>query len=266
MADSASHASSSASAESVTDSGAGDGGGAAPQFQTTRWSMIAHAAEDSSPDQRAALEELCWAYWQPVYAFIRRSGLDPHQAEDLTQDFFADLVDRGPLIETADPAQGRFRTYLLAAVKNRMANFRRDAAVIKRGGNVQTFSMDAATAEQRYAAEPVDGWTPEALFNRRWALTLLENVLDQLQRQYARADRDDWFRAMHPFLTTDDRPPYDELARQLGTTNAATRVAVHRLRKQYRDALAAAIAATLGEGETVAEERMELLQSLSPKR
>lgn len=233
-----------------------------PAFQTTRWSLIARAAEDSGPLQQAALEDLCRSYWRPIYSFIRHSGLGRHQAEDLTQDFFADLVDHGPLIETADPSQGRFRTYLLAAVKHRLANQRREASAARRGGKVQTFSIDWNDAELRYASEPTDGWTAEAIYNRRWALTLLENVLDKLAERYDQADRKEWFDAMRPFLTSDDQPPHHDLAQRLGTTASAIRVAVHRLRKQYRDALAAEINTTLGDGETVADERGELLRSL----
>lgn len=237
--------------------------GKSARFQTTRWSIIADAANGSGPDQRDALEELCRSYWQPVYVFVRRSGFSAPEAEDLTQDFFADLVQRGPLIESADRTQGKFRTYLLAAVKNRIANHHRDAAAIKRGGDVQFFSIDAAAAERRYDAEPASGWTAEALFHRRWALTLLDRVLQRLADSYERSGRKEWFESLRPFLTTGEKPAHDELAKRLETTASAVRVSIHRLRKQYRDALAAEIATTLGEDQSVADERGELLRSLT---
>ncbi|MCG8652541.1 MAG: ECF-type sigma factor, partial [Pirellulales bacterium] len=187
MADSSSSSGSPAAAQNGGAGGHQGRGGdrsGLPRFQTTRWSVIAHAGEGASPAQQAALEDLCQAYWQPVYAFVRRSGFGRHQAEDLTQDFFAELVDQRRLLRAADHQRGRFRTFLLAAVKNHMANHRRQAATLKRGGGVELFSIDTDDAERRYSVEPKEGWTPEALFNRRWALTLLENVLDQLAQHY----------------------------------------------------------------------------------
>lgn len=209
------------------------------------------------------MQDLCCIYWPPVYAFIRRSGFDPHAAEDLTQDFFSDLIQRDKLLSSADQNAGRFRTYLLAAVKHSLANFRRHGAAKKRGGDVRTLAVDWNDAERRYAAEPVDGWTPEAIFHRRWAMTLLQRVLEQLHGGFADAGREQWFQAMSPFLTGDSKPQYQELAVQLGTTPAAIRVAVHRLRKQYRDALAAEIAGTLGDPDAIHEERITLLNALS---
>ena len=235
-----------------------------PQFLTTRWSVIAQAAAPLQPQQQMALQELCAAYWMPVYAFIRRSGMEAHQAEDSTQDFFLDLVNNRRLLETADQAHGRFRSYLLAAVKHHLAHWRRGQRAQKRGGGRHLLPLDFADAERCYAAEPSDGWTAEALFHRRWALTLLDRVLQQLAERHAAAGRGAWFEALQPYLTAgDDCPPQDDVAQRLGTTPAAVRVAIHRLRRQYRDALTAEIAATLGDETAVIDERTELFRALS---
>lgn len=233
-----------------------------PRFQTTHWSLVARAARGDSGEGRAALSELCQIYWFPVYVFLRRRGLAPADAEDMTQEFFAELLTRRRLLETADPAEGRFRTYLLAAVKHLLANQRRHAAAECRGGQAATLQIDWTNAEQRYAAEPADGWTAEAIFHRRWALIVLERVLDQLADHYQRHDRGAWFDSLRTYLTTDEKPPYRELAERLGTTDSAIRVAVHRLRQHYRDGLIAEIRATIGEGDNANDERAELLRAL----
>jgi RNA polymerase sigma-70 factor (ECF subfamily) len=234
-----------------------------PQFQTTRWTIIARAANDDPAEKREAMQSLCEIYWPPVYTFVRRRGFDRHEAEELTQDFFAGLIQRDMLLTTANQSNGRFRTYLLAAVKHHLANHRRSKAAQKRGGDVQTLSIDWNDAERRYVAEPIDGWTAEAIFHRQWALTLLARVLDQLREGYAESGREPWFQAMSPFLTGEAKPNYDQLSQQLQTTPAAARVAVHRLRKQYRTALAAEISGTISDTDAVNEERVTLLKALS---
>ena len=208
------------------------------------------------------METLCGQYWLPVYSFVRSRNFDAPTAEDITQDFFSHLVQQSTLLKRADPANGRFRTYLLAAVKNHIANHRRGQNAIKRGGGFTTFSIDV-DAERRYLAEPTDNWTAEAIFNRQWAIALLDHVLNRLAQRYEDRDRTNWFETIRPFLTINARPSYDQLAEQLGTTPAAARVAVHRIRKEYRDALACEIAATIGEGESVSDERTELLRALN---
>ncbi len=234
-----------------------------PRFQTTRWSIIARAGDADPAEKKDALEDLCNIYWAPVYVFIRRSGFDRHETEDLTQDFFSDLIQRDKLLCSADQSRGRFRTYLLAAVKNQLANHRRNQAAIKRGGDVQTLMVDWNDAERRYATEPVDGWTAEAIFHRHWALTLLRRVLDQLRAQYAAAGREEWFQALSPVLTGDAKLHYEQLARQLQTTPAAIRVAVHRLRKKYRDALVSEISGTIDDHDEINNERSTLLKALT---
>ncbi|MEM9587231.1 MAG: sigma-70 family RNA polymerase sigma factor [Planctomycetota bacterium] len=235
-----------------------------PRFQSTHWSLIVRATGDRS-DRGDALEALCQGYWYPVYAFVRRRGLDRESAEDFTQDFFAALIDGGRLLQSANPSKGRFRTYLLAAVKHRLANWKRDRTTQKRGGHVQTFSVDWADAEQKYAAEPTDGWTPETVFHRRWAMTVLARVLDELKQHYADRGRTDWFEAMRPMLVTAETPDYASLAERLDASESAVRVALHRLRKHYADALRVEIGATLDDDQDADAERIELLRALTGK-
>lgn len=224
--------------------------------------MIADAGGENSTIRRAAIDELCQSYWPPIYAFLRRRGLSPGEAEDVTQDFFAELLDNDRLITTADPSKGKFRTYVIASLKNRLFNQQRYDRAKKRGGDVTAISVDWSEAEAKYLAEPVDHWTAEALFHRRWAITLLEGVLDRLAQTYAQQGRADWFEILRPFLTTSENPPYEVIADQLQTTSAAARVAVCRLRKHYREQLIQEIGSTLGEGEDVASEQAELLKAL----
>jgi RNA polymerase sigma-70 factor (ECF subfamily) len=234
----------------------------APRFRTTQWSLVVRAASAEGSGQQAALADLCRAYWYPVYVFIRRRGFDAGESEDLTQDFFSELLDKRGLLETADPTRGRFRTYLLAGVKHHLSKHRRRQAAEQRGGKVHTLSVDWMGAEQRYATEPVDGWTADAIFHRRWALTLLEQVLARLSEHYAAHGRGEWFERLRPYLTTDDQPAYADLAETLGTTPSAVRVAVHRLRKHYREALEAEIRSTVGESDSTEDERAELWRAL----
>jgi len=232
------------------------------RFRSTHWSLISQAGGEAGDDQRRAFSELCEGYWSPVYAFLRRRGMKPEEAEDLTQDFFAELMDSGRLLQTADPEKGRFRTYLLAALKNRLANHRRGEATARRGGNVVLCSVDWSEAEKGYSAEPCHQLTPEAIFHRRWALAVLQCVLDRLTEKHRADGRERWFSQLRGFLTTDESPPYAELASQLHTTESAVRVAVCRLRRQYRDALIAEIRDTLGEDEDVDLEQAELFRAL----
>lgn len=225
--------------------------------------MIADAAGGESSIKKVALNELCDLYWLPVYVFIRRRSFDRQQSEDLTQEFFVNLIGNQKLVESADRELGRFRTFLLAALKNQLANHVRDACAIKRGGDIKNLSVDWQNAEQSYQAEPCDGWTAEALFHRRWALTTLETVLSEIERAYRDAGRADWFQLLKPYLTTQAKPDYQSLATQLNTTPAAARVAVHRLRKHYREALVQQIRNTVGDDESVSDEKTVLLNALT---
>ncbi|HEY1377696.1 MAG TPA: sigma-70 family RNA polymerase sigma factor [Gemmataceae bacterium] len=229
-----------------------------PDFATTRWSLVA-AAKD--PAARQALADLCGLYWYPVYAFVRRRGYSADDAGDLTQEFFARLIEKAG-VAGADPAKGRFRSYLLGACRHFLANERDRAAAQKRGGGRPVGSLDLADAERRYAAEPADGRTPEQVFERRWALTLLDGVLAGLRAEYAAAGQDVLFDRLKSSLT-GDAGPYVELAAELGLTEGAVKVAAHRLRRRYRDRLRAAIAETVATPEDIEAEIRDLFAALS---
>jgi len=217
---------------------------AAP-FPTTRWSRVVAAGDPAAPESRAALAELCAAYWYPIYALIRRRGHPAEDSRDLAQDYFARLLEKGTLA-AADRGRGRFRAFLKTDCGFFLADRRDRDAALKRGGGRATVSFDALDAEARYRAEPADATTPERLFDRAWALTLLEGVLDGLAAEHAEAGRGAWFERLRGVLTGGPGAlPYAEVAAQLGTTEAAVQQAVRRLRKRYRDALRGRIAATL---------------------
>jgi RNA polymerase sigma-70 factor (ECF subfamily) len=234
------------------------------EFPTTRWSRVARAADGEDSGARAALAELCAAYWYPIYAFIRRKGNDADRALDLTQDYFARLLERRPFA-AADPARGRFRAFLLTDCGHFLAHHREREGALRRGGSRRVLSIDASDAEGRYLLEPAHVQTPERLFERDWALALLERVLAGLRVEYEESGRGASFEALKGALT-DGRleAPQAELARRLGTTEAAVQVAVHRLRRRYREALRAAVAATVADQTDVDDEIRSLFAALGP--
>jgi RNA polymerase sigma-70 factor (ECF subfamily) len=222
------------------------------RFPTTHWSCVARAGDPASPGARAALVELCSAYWYPVYALIRRGGRGPDKALDLTQEYFARLLEHGTLA-AADPRKGRFRAFLRTDCGYFLTHEHERRHALKRGGGRAALSIDARDAEGRYLREPDDDTTPESLFNRTWALNLLDAVLDRLAREYADSGRGQQFEALQDVLAGASRSiPYIELAARLGTTEAAVQQAVQRLRKRYRDLLRDVIAATLDEPDEAA--------------
>ena len=247
--------------------GASSSGGpaaAARPFVTTRWSMVRAAAGTDAVRAGAALDYLCRMYWFPLYAFVRRQGHDPADAQDLTQSFFARLVEKRDL-GGADPARARFRSYLLAAMKHFLANEWDKQQAQKRGGGRRNFtSLDADAAEQRLAREIADHRSADRLYEHSWALTLLDEVLRKTREAYVREDKERLFDALKPALTGDrDGLPYAELGRAVGLSEGAVKVAVHRLRRRYRDLLRAEIAATLSDPAEVDEELRHLFSVLS---
>lgn len=210
---------------------------------TTRWSVVA-AAQESSPAGRRALAELCGAYWYPLYAFARRRGASEHDASEQTQAFFADLLERD-LIARADPARGRFRSFLFASFRNFLANWRRAERAEKRGGLATTFSIDAGAAEERYLREPQSDLTPERIFERRWAFTVLEHALGELRREYETKGKGALFERLKPCLLGDSLGPYDALAAELQLSVSNVKITVHRLRQRFRDRLRRAVADTV---------------------
>jgi RNA polymerase sigma-70 factor (ECF subfamily) len=217
-------------------------------FATTRWSLIQAMREPDEPAARQALADLCRLYWFPIYSFIRRRGQSDDRAQDLTQEFFARLLERNGLA-TADPARGRFRSYLLAACQNFLANEHDRDTALKRGGGQPLLSLDLGNADSRYGAEPEGGRTPEQEFERRWALALLDQALAALRAEYAATERERLFDRLKGALTGES-VPYTTLASDLGLTEGAVKVAIHRLRQRYREQLRAIIAETVvGEDE-----------------
>lgn len=236
----------------------------APQwFVTTHWSVVLAAGQGDSTRGRAALERLCRDYWYPLYAFVRRLGHGAHDAEDLVQGFFAVCLEKNYL-GAAEQSKGRFRSFLLVALKRFMANERDRQRALKRGGASVPVSLDSLTAEQRYALEPAEVLTAEKLYDRRWALTLLDRVLARLQSEQTAAGKATQFDCLKECITSGERgTPYAELGARLSLTEGAVKVAVHRLRQRYRALLEEEIAHTVATPEEVDEERRHLLRSLA---
>jgi RNA polymerase sigma factor (sigma-70 family) len=231
-------------------------------FPTTRWSLVLQAGDADAPLAEESLAELCGAYWYPLYAYVRRRGHGPEEARDLTQDFFARAIEKGLLAE-ADPSRGRFRSFLRTVCAHFLANRRDWDRAKKRGGGQAVVSIDAADAESRYSRELADGLTPERIFDRSWALTLLGRVLDRLGREYDEAGKAAVFEALRGVLSEDpDAPSYAAVASRLRTSEGAARVAAHRLRRRYGELLRQEIAATVAEPADVDDEIRNLFAAL----
>jgi len=229
-------------------------------FAPTRWSVVLAAARGGQSACAAdAMGELCRIYWYPIYAYVRRHGHDTHEAEDLTQEFFARLLAKDYLAGVARE-KGKFRAFLLTSLRHFLANERDRAQAQKRGGGRIILPLDALTAEQRYRLEPADTSTPEKLFERQWALTVLEQVLDRLQAEFAAGGKEPFFAALKRFLTGDGASSsYAEIGAEFGMSAGAVKVAVHRLRRRYRDLLREEIAQTVASADDVDEEIRYLL-------
>jgi RNA polymerase sigma-70 factor (ECF subfamily) len=233
-----------------------------PRFATTRWSVVL-AAGHSTAGGRDSFASLCQSYWSPLYAYVRRRGYAPEDAQDLTQAFFARLVEKN-WVAAADQTKGRFRTFLLTAMKHFLADEWDRERAQKRGGGIAPLPLEFATAEAQYAREPVDNETPERIFERRWALTLLDQVLGRLRAEYERDGKAALFEALHPTLVGErTAQPYADLARALDSSEAAIKSAVHRLRQRYRQLLREEISGTVDEGTAVDDELRHLFAILS---
>ncbi len=226
----------------------------AESFRTTHWSVVLLAGQRPSPEAAAALEKLCQAYWYPLYAFVRRKGHEREEAQDLTQEFLVRLLEKNYLAH-ADRNKGKFRSFLLAALNHFLTNDWRRAQAAKRGGGQALISLDAATAEQQYALEPVSDLTPEKIYERRWALTLLDQALARLQKEMLAAGKAGQFDKLRGFLTSEPgENDYEAAAAQLEMTAGAVAVAVHRLRQRYRELVREVIAHTVGSSAEVEDE------------
>ena len=236
----------------------------APVFATTHWSVVlAAATHHDTARARDALARLCQIYWYPLYDYVRRRGHSAHDAQDLTQAFFAQLLARQSLA-TAEPERGRFRSFLLAVMNHFLANEWKKGMAQKRGAGGQNLSLDWALAEQRFDLEPATYAAPDKLFEKQWALTLLAEVLNRLEGEYQAEGKTDLFAALKPTLMgARESQPYAELAGKLGLNESAIKVAVHRLRKRYRELIHAEIANTLDNPGEVEAEMRHLFQVLA---
>ncbi len=224
------------------------------QFHTTRWSVVLAAGKESAADRREALSRLCETYWYPLYVFARRQGHNANDAQDLTQAFFAKLLERDDLAGLK-PDRGKFRAFLLAAMRNFLANDWDRSHAQKRGGDRCHFSIDFQQGEGRYAVEPADRHTPETLFERQWALTLLDLVWAKLRQQYEEAGQLALYQELQGCLTGDtSADSYKEIATRCDMTEGAVRVAVHRLRRRFGALLREEIFDTLENNEQTEDE------------
>jgi len=230
------------------------------RFPTTHWSLVARAGGLPTPEARAALAELCGAYWYPVYALIRRKGCEAEAALDLTQDYFARLLEKGT-VAAADPVKGRFRAFLLADCSFFLVDRRDRDRALRRGGGRPVLSIDARGAEGRFLREPSHDQTPERLFERDWSLALIARVFERLERHYTDTGRSELFRRLKPLVASDpDAAPRAAVAAELGLTEGNLRVALHRLRARFAAGLREEVAATLQDaGEEAVEEELRAL-------
>ncbi len=234
-----------------------------PVFATTHWSVVLTAGRSDTTRARDALAKLCQCYWYPLYAYARRRGHSPHDAQDLTQAFFLHLLERHSFAN-ADPNRGRFRSFLLGAMNHFLVNEWKRANREKRGGGQTILSLDMAAAEQRFDLEPASHFAPDKAFDREWATTLLNEVLSRLETEYRQENKAELFCVLKQTLAgTRQSQPYASLAAQAGMNEGALRVAVHRLRKRYRDLLQAEIANTVSSPEEAKEELKHLFQLMA---
>jgi RNA polymerase sigma-70 factor (ECF subfamily) len=231
----------------------------AGQFRTTQWSMVIAAADDRNPRFHEALSDLCTGYWYPVYAYVRRRGADADAAQDLTQGFFSSLLERNTLA-AADRARGRFRSFLLTALKFYLADEHDRATAKKRGAGQPSLSLDLEGAEERYRLEAQPEDTPDRIYERRWALEVLEQAHRRLRQEISRSANPERSGRLAVYLTGGrDETGYREVAEELGMTESAVKVAVHRLRKRFGALLREEVERTVGDpGETEGELRFLL--------
>jgi RNA polymerase sigma factor (sigma-70 family) len=229
------------------------------QFLTTHWSVVLQAVGNDSPQAAAALEKLCLGYWYPLYAYVRRKGHPPHDAQDLVQDFFALLLGKNYL-RNADPNRGRFRSFLLTALKHFLVNEWKKVNCEKRGGGQHLLSLDEETAEARFVAEPAIEQPPDVVYDRGWATLVLERALAALRAEFECSGKQDLFDRLKVFVWGEKNAlSYSEIGKQLLITEGAVKVAVHRLRQRYGELLRTEIANTVTTQVEVEEELRYLI-------
>ncbi len=231
------------------------------QFASTRWSIVIAAGREPSPDSQHALELLCQAYWFPLYAYVRRRVPNVHEAQDLTQEFFSSLLERH-VLRAADRERGRFRAFLLTSFKSFLADEWDKAKALKRGGGRQVMPLDFASAESRSFQEPADESNPEKLYERQWALTVLELVLDRLRDEYVAKGKEKQFETFKQFLGDNKSGRYEVAAETLKISTGAAKVAAHRMRRRYGELLRAEITETVAAPGDVDDEIRSLRANL----
>jgi len=222
------------------------------QFPTTRWTLVVAAGGPERKEARSALVWLCENYWYPLYAYLRRRGYPADQAQDLTQEFFIRVLE-GRYLDRANPEKGRFRSFILTSLKFFVADEEDRYRAHKRGGGLLV-PLEFSSGEERYQREPAHGETPERIFERRWALSVLDRVVDKLRNEFVHHGRPEHFERLKVFLLGQSDAPYAKLAREMNTSEAALKVAIHRLRKRYRDLFRREIADTVADPAEVESE------------
>ena len=234
-----------------------------PQFPTTRWTLVVAAGDPRRKEARSALVALCENYWYPLYAYLRRRGSPADQAQDLTQEFFTRVLE-GRYLDRADPAKGRFRSYLLTALKFFVADEEDRERAHKRGGGM-VVPLEFSSGEERYQREPSHDETPERIFERRWALSVLDRVVERLRGEFVQHGRPEHFERLKVFLLGRSEAPYAALACEMNTSEGALKVAIHRLRKRYRELFRQEIADTVADPAEVESELRYLAAALTAK-
>ena len=233
------------------------------QFPTTRWTLVVAAGDPGRKDAQSALVSLCENYWYPLYAYLRRRGYPTDQAQDLTQEFFMRVLE-GRYLDHADPEKGRFRSFILTSLKFFVADEEDRRRAHKRGGGVLV-RLELSSGEERYQREPAHDDTPERIFERRWALSVLDRVVERLRDEFVRHGRPEHFERLKVFLLGQSDAPYTTLAREMNTSEGALKVAIHRLRKRYRELFRQEIADTVADPADVESELRYLAGVLSRK-
>lgn len=234
------------------------------RFATTQWSQVLAAKDPTDTESRKALAALCEAYWYPLYAYLRRQGHDPDESRDLTQAYFAYLLEKR-ILKDVDPSAGRFRSFLLASLKHYVANERRRRSAERRGGGTRTISLDAEEAETRYGLEAAEQLTPDQVYENRWALTVLKRATERLEAEWGEGGRRKQLERLKPHLTGQEpRSPFRDVAEELEMSEVAVRGAMYRLRRRFGQLIRAEIAETVARPDEVDDEVRHLLGVVGP--